>query len=160
MALQVKPTKNPFFWPMFLRHPQHFFFHQKLNGTESRRRPRSGRFFDRAMIDTQGFSGSVKRGSDCWRFLAHRIHGKWYSYIYLHEDPIKINHSWIGKYTVRTSPMDPIWARNGSIASNHEGTKPSPQPVSFSCFKRDPTAQTSWRVHILHQRNESGEVPR
>ena len=42
---------------------------------------------------------------------------------------------YVGKYTV--GPMDPSWARNGSIASNHEGTKPSPQPFSLSAVSKE-----------------------
>ena len=41
--------------------------HQKLNGTESQRTPKEVTI---ELLDTQVFSGSVKRGS-CWRFLGN-----------------------------------------------------------------------------------------
>ncbi len=44
-----------------------------------------------------------------WHSNTHRIHGTGiFTYIYLP----KINHSWIGKYTVR--PMDPSWDIHGN----------------------------------------------
>ena len=44
--------------------------HQRLNGAESQQTPFSKLLLE--LLDTQVFSGSVKRGSVRWRFL-----GKW-----------------------------------------------------------------------------------
>ena len=43
--------------------------HQKLNGTESQRTPDQVSC-ETELLDSQEFSGSVKRGS-CWRFLGN-----------------------------------------------------------------------------------------
>ena len=44
--------------------------------------------------------------------LTHRIHG---TGIYTYMKTIKINHSWIGKYTVR--PMGPSWVTSPTRSS-------------------------------------------
>ena len=68
-----------------------------------------------------------------WHSNTHRIHGTGiFTYIYLP----KINHSWIGKYTIR--PMDPSWDIHGNA-------KPKPvRPDSWGYLGVRSPYSTTW----------------
>ena len=50
-----------------------------------------------------GYFGLLNKGQ--FQSIHMRLPWDWYTYAYM--ETIKINHPWIGKYTVR--PMDPSW---------------------------------------------------
>ena len=81
----------------------------------------------------------------------------WDWYIYLYKFTIKINHSWIGKYTVR--PMDPKWnkqifsrwAQYGSYTVheliNPKNPKNPPEQMASTIFEDPYKMATPWRIH-------------